>query len=107
MTECLRYSVGAPARSRALRHDGRWARILRVLADGPMSQSRIYALTDPGKYRRSVETLKIFSALRDMHALGWIDHHPARGWSRTALGAAALEQAELSPPRSHRSKAHD
>lgn len=95
MTECIRYSVAAaPAmpRSRALRPDGRWRRILEALEAGPLSLGPIRALTDPGRYTRRVEGIKIYNALRDMTAVGLVDHRRNQGWILTPHGAAALRQ---------------
>lgn len=94
MTECIRYSVApAPAmpRSRALRPDGRWRRILEALEAGPLSLGRIRAVTDPGRYTRRIEGIKIYHALRDMTAVGLVDHQRNQGWILTPHGAAALQ----------------
>lgn len=88
-----------------LRPDGRWSRILEALAAGPLPQGAILKATNPGKYSRKIESLKIYTALRDMRAAGLIEHVGARGWLRTPTGEAALQHAQYQVAQARRAGA--
>lgn len=68
---------------------GRWERLLRALADGPMGMGRLASATDPGHHPRKLERSKVQRALQAMARAGLVESTP-HGWVRTTAGAEAL-----------------
>lgn len=83
-----------PGRDPACRPDGRWHRLLRALATGPMAISDLLEQTDPGKHPRWRERRKVVDALKDLRALGLVSRDDVWGWVSTAAGTAALARMD-------------
>lgn len=84
---------------------GRWERLLRALADGPMGMGQLAGATDPGDHPKKLERSKVRTALQAMARAGLVESTPY-GWTLTPAGSAGLQRLErdgagsdFAPPR--------
>lgn len=73
-----------------IRPDGRWARILAALADGPMPLGEVVRAARDPAWARDTDRAKVFGALRRLAALGLTDRDQL-GWFLTRDGRQAAE----------------